>query len=728
MSAVRLRFAAMLALALPCAAAAQSSCTVAAFAPETVVAPSAIAGHEALGGAIRLIAEGRPAEARAALQEHIAAPTPKTRDRLALAWSLIALAEATQGELDAARHAVAQSRAGGEIVSPRAAAAVHLNLGWTLTEVGHVGETRAALESAARYARAAGDRTLEATALAHLALLEGRIGGDAEGAARRAHAAVTSIPDAATRARLGVALGLALMPERDAARARSAQVLAHGILSKAYADADTARAPRELAHSLGLLGEMQLARGDTRAGAATLGRALALSRSVADDPWRFRWAWKQGVALRASGDRETALARLVEGVELLEHAKTRRAVGRFATSTLARDYRRAYYDLADALLAGAGAAPSQETLARVRATLELSRAAEMEDFFNDPCLAARSARIAAPETLDSAAVLIHPVLFDDRVEILVSHASGLARFATAKDAVSVGREVQRLRNALERPGSDRYRDSAARLHAWLVAPIEQHLQRVGAKTLVWVPDGALRGVPFAALYDGRSHLVERYAIAVTPVAALTDPRPLGRTPIRASLAGLTIASQGFPPLPGVAQELDALSALLGVTALRDERFSVAALQESLRRSPVNTMHIASHGQFAPEAGQTFLVASDGHLTLPQLRASLAAGKLREEPLELIVLSACQTAAGDEKAALGLAGVAIGAGARSAVATLWAVSDESTSILTTAFYREALSGQASRAQALRHAQRALMKDERYAHPFYWAPYILIGNWM
>ena len=93
-----------------------------------------------------------------------------------------------------------------------------------------------------------------------------------------------------------------------------------------------------------------------------------------------------------------------------------------------------------------------------------------------------------------------------------------------------------------------------------------------------------------------------------------------------------------------------------------------------------------------------------------------------------MLSACQTAAGDDKAALGLAGVAIGAGARSALATLWAVSDDSTSILTTTFYREVLSGKASRAQAVRDAQLALLRDERYSHPFYWAPYVLIGNWM
>ncbi len=721
---------ALLALAVATAASAQSRCTVAAFAPGATALPSGMSADDELAQTIRLLGEGRAGDARLALGRIADAPMSQRPERAALVQSLIALAAATQGENLAAREAVDRAHAlQGNAIPAAFAAAIQLNIGWTLAEIGSVKDTRTALEGAFAAANAAGDGTLAATALTHLALLEGRIGADAEGAARRAAAALTQVPDGATRARLGVAIGLALLPDpRDPPPKASAQLLAHATLSAAYADASAARERRELAHGLGLLGEFELARGDARGAAATLGRAVTVSRSAADDPWRFRWLWKEGSALRAAGERERGLQRLGEAVDVLESAKAARAVDRFASSTLARDYRRAYYDFAEALLTDAGAAASQETLKRVRATVELSRTAEMEDFFRDPCLASRSSVVAAPEALDPLAVLIHPVLFDDRIEILVSHRSGIARFTTAQGALAVGREAQRLRNALERPGSERYRDPAQRLHEWLVAPMEPLLAKLGVKTLVWVPDGVLRGVPFAALHDGRTHLVERFAIAMTPVAALTDPRPLGRTALRVSLAGLTVAAQGFAALPGAGKELDTLSALLGVTALRDERFTVAALQDSLRRAPVNTMHIASHGQFAPEAGQTFLVASDGHLTLPQLRAALAAGKLREEPLELIVLSACQTAAGDEKAALGLAGVALGAGARSALATLWAVSDDSTSLLTSAFYRGALSGKVGRAQALRDAQLALMKDEDFGHPFYWAPYVLIGNWM
>ena len=724
--------AALLVLAAPLTspAAGVASCAVPAAMPEGAVllarAEAAPARTEdAISRAAQLVADGRLSEARSRLHEALESGVPMARDREALGWSLAALAAAAQGDPDPAT--VAASRATRRLadgVDDLTAARALLNLGWAWTELGSVPETRLAFDAAGAAADRARAADLAATARVHRALLEGRILGNVVDAARVARASVAKLADARLRARLGVALGLALLPDTPAPRPGGVDLLAHQVLSAAYDDAAAARDGASLAHALGLLGELQLAQGDARGAAVTLERAVAVSRAVPDDPWRFRWSWKRGLALHALGDDTTSRESLQQAVDLLEAAKARRALGRFSSSTLARNYRRAYLDLADALLSAKDATPD---LARVRATMELSRTAEIEDFFRDPCVAAHSVTVAHPEALDASAAIIHPLLFDDRVEILVSHRTGITRFTTAQKAITVTREVQRLRNAIERPGSLRYRNSAERLNAWLVAPIEAYLAKLGVKTLVWVPDGALRGLPFAALYDGRRHLVERYALAVTPVATLTDPRALSASGVKAEVSGLTVATQGFAALPGVAAELDSLSAILGVKPLRDASFTTAALEDALKRSPVNTLHVASHGQFAPEAGRTFLLTHDGHLTLPQLRSALAAGKIREEPLELIVLSACQTAAGDERAALGIAGVALGAGARSAVATLWAVSDESTAALVTGFYKHLLAG-VDRAAALRQAQLAVLADERFSHPFYWAPYLLIGSWL
>ena len=124
-----------------------------------------------------------------------------------------------------------------------------------------------------------------------------------------------------------------------------------------------------------------------------------------------------------------------------------------------------------------------------------------------------------------------------------------------------------------------------------------------------------------------------------------------------------------------------------------------------------------------------MLTYDGKLTLDNLEALIRPSQYRGKPVELLVLSACQTAAGDDRAALGLAGVAVKAGARSALASLWSVNDQSTSALITEVYHQLREHPTiSKARALQAAQIKLLDDRRYRHPCYWAPYLLIGNWL
>jgi len=141
------------------------------------------------------------------------------------------------------------------------------------------------------------------------------------------------------------------------------------------------------------------------------------------------------------------------------------------------------------------------------------------------------------------------------------------------------------------------------------------------------------------------------------------------------------------------------------------------------------VHIASHGKFDKDPRKTFLLTYDGKLTMNDLEQLIGMSKFRKEPVELLTLSACQTAAGDDRAALGLAGVALKAGARSAIATLWFINDEATSELVADFYRQqSVNPSFSKAQALQQAQINMLKQEQYKHPAYWAPFLLIGNWL
>jgi CHAT domain-containing protein len=215
---------------------------------------------------------------------------------------------------------------------------------------------------------------------------------------------------------------------------------------------------------------------------------------------------------------------------------------------------------------------------------------------------------------------------------------------------------------------------------------------------------------------------------MTPGLTLTDPRPLRARSSRTLLSGLTMPVQGFSALPEVAVELKSLRETEGGTLLQDESYVLKNVQQEFASRPITVLHIASHGQFSSDPAKTFLLTYDGKLTMDQLEKLIAPSRYRDEPLELLALSACQTAAGDDRAALGLAGVAIKAGARSALASLWFVNDQSSTQLITEFYRQLKQPGTTKAKALQQAQLKMITDARFSHPGYWAPYLLIGNWL
>jgi CHAT domain-containing protein len=162
--------------------------------------------------------------------------------------------------------------------------------------------------------------------------------------------------------------------------------------------------------------------------------------------------------------------------------------------------------------------------------------------------------------------------------------------------------------------------------------------------------------------------------------------------------------------------------------LREQDFSPERLDTTLRQGAFDIVHLAAHGQFAAEASESFLLTGHGKLTMPRLAQIVGRLRFRARPLELLTLSACETASGDDRAALGFAGVALQAGARSAVATLWLVHDEAAAVFMGAFYRSLYTPGVSRARALQQAQLSLLKDSTYADPFFWAPFVLLNNWL
>jgi CHAT domain-containing protein len=337
-------------------------------------------------------------------------------------------------------------------------------------------------------------------------------------------------------------------------------------------------------------------------------------------------------------------------------------------------------------------------------------------------------RMTRLDTVSKTAVVIYPLVLSDRTELLVSFPSGLKRFSIKIGAEVLTWEVRKFREKLEKRTTWEYLPHAQKLYDWLIRPLEPDLTSMTTDTLVFVPDGPLRTIPMAALHDGKQFLINKYAIAITPGLNLTDPRPVKRENVKLLSAGLTDSVQGFPPLPNVADELQAIQGLYGGYSMMNRDFLIRNLEKELRDKQLTIIHIASHGHFESDIRKSFLLTFDGKLTMDQLEQYVGLFKFREDPLELLTLSACETAVGDNRAALGLAGIAIKSGARSALATLWQIDDRATSELVAEFYRQLKDPAISRAIALKRAQLKLLNDRSYDHPSYWSPFILINNWL
>ncbi|GAA6622677.1 CHAT domain-containing protein [Scytonema sp. NUACC26] len=268
------------------------------------------------------------------------------------------------------------------------------------------------------------------------------------------------------------------------------------------------------------------------------------------------------------------------------------------------------------------------------------------------------------------------------------------------------------------------------LYDWLIRPVEAELEKEKVKTLVFVLDGVLRGVPVAALYDSKKqeYLIEKYSVALTPGLQLLYSRPLSPDRLRALAGGLAEARQGFSALPAVELEVQEIAKVIPSQVLLNREFTRDRLQAQINAVPFSIVHLATHGQFSSQAENTFLLTWDDRINVKELDKLLQRREqLNRSPLELLVLSACQTATGDKRAVLGLAGVAVRSGARSTLARLWSVADESTAELMSKFYSELNKSGATKVEALRQAQLSLLKSSQYKHPYYWSPFVLVGNW-
>jgi CHAT domain-containing protein len=510
------------------------------------------------------------------------------------------------------------------------------------------------------------------------------------------------------------------------------------ILDRAIQQSRSLGDMRSEAYALGTLGEFYEQTQQLTEAQQLTERALILSQEIDASDIAYRWQWQLGRLLKAQGKDKDAIAAYETAVSTLESLRNDLvAVNRDLQFNFRDNVEPVYRQTVELLLRSTSASPSPQTLDKARRLIEALQLAELDNFFREACLNDRP--VALDEVVDRdnpTAAIFYPIILENELGVIVKIPNRPLRQHRVKLLrPQIEATLTRLQEIITEP--DREKETlklSQQIYNWLIEPIANELQQNNVDTLIFVPDGLFRNIPLASLHDGKKYLIENYAIALSPGLQLFAAKAFGEKRIEALTAGLTQPPQNYQQyaaLPEVKLELNAIEkAGISTTQLLDRTFTKEALGQQIQQFPFKIIHLATHGQFSSIAKDNFILTADGPINIIQLNNLLRDREQNiAEPIELLVLSACQTATGDDRATLGLAGVALKAGARSTLASLWQIDDRSTAILIGEFYRQLANAKVTKAEALRRAQLLLLeKYPNYNHPSYWSAYVLVGNWL
>lgn len=507
------------------------------------------------------------------------------------------------------------------------------------------------------------------------------------------------------------------------------------ILARAIVYSETLKDSRAQAYALTQLGSLYKQTNQFNEALKLSRQALQIAQNANASDITYQAAWQVGRILKIQGKNQEAISAYDSSIKILKTLRSDLvAINRDVQFDFQESVEPVYREFVDILLQPESSLNkqnqeiSQKNLKLARQTLEALQLAELDNFFREACLDAKPEQI---DRIDKTAAVIYPIILDNRLEVIASIPSKpLTSYKTNLAAENIEATIKKLRFSLNPAYSQQQRLKVyQQAYNWLIKPIETDLAASNIQTLAFVLDGSLRNIPMAALHDGKQYLIEKYSVALSPGLQLMQARKLKGDNLNVIAAGLSEARQGFKALPGVKSEVKQISNQVKSTLLINEHFTDKNLAKSIKTTPFSVLHLATHGQFSSNSEDTFILTWDGKMNVKQLSEFLRFRDVSDsEPVELMVLSACQTAKGDKRAILGLAGVAVRSGARSTLATLWAVKDESTAKFMVEFYKQFDKPGISKAEALRQTQITFLKDKSLQHPFFWAPFILVGNWI
>jgi CHAT domain-containing protein len=437
----------------------------------------------------------------------------------------------------------------------------------------------------------------------------------------------------------------------------------------------------------------------------------------------YRWQWQAGRIQQASGLTAEAIASYKQAIASLQNIRGDIAV---ANQDLQFDFRddveSVYRQLINLLLKGKSDSSKIKDALQISDLLKLT---QLQNFFNDDCLEIKKGiSVSKNFRAKTNEAWIHSIVLDQQTWMILRLPNGMIKkYLVPLTAKQLQKEIDNFRYLLEDISTDKYLNSSKKVYDLLLRPMARDLEEAKINSLVFVNDNLLQKVSMAALHDGQRYLVQKYALASTlglkPVSS-QEKQQNGK----ALSFGLTLAVGSFSALPNVAAETQAVQNIMGGERFLDQEFTLKNLEKQIQAEHFPIIHIATHGRFGGSADTTFLQAYDSRISLNEFEKLLSLRK--DNDIELITLSSCQTAAGDNRATLGLAGLAIRNNVNNVLASLWSINDADTSQLVKDFYSSLQTTTTSKAEALRSAQLKLIADPASQHPSIWSAFILVNS--
>lgn len=500
------------------------------------------------------------------------------------------------------------------------------------------------------------------------------------------------------------------------------------LATEALSTAQSLSNTRAISYSFGAIARIEQQQDDLARSRAHFNQAMSLAQSIRASDAAYEWQQALGDIAKKQGDTRSAIAYYSAALNSLDRVRN-------DLLPIASDVQFSFREQVEPVyrnLMSLLARQATPDLPQIIKTYERLRVAELENFLQCGQFPLTSLSQRRPN-----AVVFYVLSLDSsNIGVIVQAPGQKAQYYSA-NAGAITTAINGLTFNLEStptsksnlPDEATLKGYSQVLYQQLVAPAQQKGLLQTKTPLIFVLDNTLQNLPVSLLHDGQTYLINRYPIRLSIGSEPDSPSANRR--LNALIAALNTASPSFSdprisqslaPLTQVKSEVQAISSTVSSTPLLNQQFTLNRLESQIQRNQYNIVHLATHGQFSSVPEDTFLVAWDQLITAPQISVLLRSRS--DSPIDLLVLSACQTAKGDTRSTLGLAGIAVQSGARSTLASLWLVDDAATAMLMKNFYANLKQGR-SASEALQQAQIEMQRTP-YKNPFFWSSFVLVGE--